>query len=195
MTDKQVEKAKAKIKKIRATLAAEKRKIGCYDDSRGLRYLPTELYIKLADYSGGLTYLKWFDKNFPDDSGFPNFLFEWTVLLYKTGDILGAEKKALQTFFSNSYIFDKFFNRPYQKVDKYENSNWENSSLADELEYSKNQPDLLDFTNWLDNYLATEKFKTASDKFIDINKRLKNEQDQETRTYLFRHLRQIVDEP
>jgi len=195
MTDKQVEKAKAKIKKIRATLAAEKRKIGCYDDSRGLRYLPTELYIKLADYSGGLTYLKWFDKNFPDDSGFPNFLFEWTVLLYKTGDILGAEKKALQTFFSNSYIFDKFFNRPYQKVDKYENSNWENSSLADELEYSKNQPDLLDFTNWLDNYLATEKFKKARDKFIDINKRRKNEQDQEKRTYLFRHLRQIVNEP
>ena len=76
MTPKQIERLKKKISSVKRTLSAEKRKIGCYDDSRGLRYIPTKYYIQLADYNGGLAYTKWFDKNFPDDSGFPTFLFE-----------------------------------------------------------------------------------------------------------------------
>ena len=83
MTPKQIERVRSKIKQIRATFAAEKRKFGAYDDSRGLRYLPLEYYIKLQDYKGGLTYTRWFQKNFPDDIGFPDFLFEWTIILFK----------------------------------------------------------------------------------------------------------------
>jgi hypothetical protein len=49
MTAKQIEKLKTKISDIRRILAAEKRKFGCYDDSRGLRYLPTGFFVKLAD--------------------------------------------------------------------------------------------------------------------------------------------------
>ncbi len=82
MTPKQTERLRKKITAIRRTLAAEKRKFGCYDDGRGLRYLPTKYYIQLADYKGGLTYTRWFQKNFPDDCGFPDFLFEWTILLF-----------------------------------------------------------------------------------------------------------------
>jgi hypothetical protein len=42
MTPKQIEILKKKIADIRRTLAAEKRKFGVYDDSGGLRYLPTK---------------------------------------------------------------------------------------------------------------------------------------------------------
>lgn len=74
MTEKQAEKLQLKIKKIKAELAADKRRWGgFYDDSRGLRYLPPELYVKLQDWHGGLRYLKWFEKNFPDDIGFQIF--------------------------------------------------------------------------------------------------------------------------
>ena len=58
MTPKQIESAKKKIADIKRTLAAEKRKLGCYDDSRGLRYLPTKYYIQLNDFIGGL-YRDW----------------------------------------------------------------------------------------------------------------------------------------
>jgi hypothetical protein len=81
MTPKQEERLRTKIKKIKATLADEKRRWGWYDDSRGLRYAPPQLFIQLNDYSGGLRYLNWFAKTFPDDSGYPDFLFEWTLIL------------------------------------------------------------------------------------------------------------------
>jgi hypothetical protein len=104
VTPKQIERVKKKIADIRRTLAAEKRKFGAYDDSRGLRYLPTKYYIQLGDDKGGLTYLRWFDKNFPNDVGFSDFLFERTIILFKAGKTKEAEKKAFEAFCANSSI-------------------------------------------------------------------------------------------
>lgn len=118
MTPKQIERLRTKIFNIKQTLAAEKRKFGWYDDSRGLRYLPIRYFIQLGDYQGGLTYLKWFNKNFPDESGFPDFLFEWTITLFKCGKSKETAKKAFETFCRNTYLFDKFFGRPITPVDK-----------------------------------------------------------------------------
>ncbi|RZJ94686.1 MAG: hypothetical protein EOO60_02500, partial [Hymenobacter sp.] len=69
MTPKQTIRLRQQIAAIRRTLAAEKKKFGAYDDSRGRRYLPTRYYVQLADFDGGLTYTRWFAKNFPDDAG------------------------------------------------------------------------------------------------------------------------------
>jgi hypothetical protein len=111
MTPKQTERLKKKITDIKRTLANKKRKFGSYDDSRGLRYLPPKFFIQLQDFQSGLTYTKWFQENFPDDIGFPEFLLEWTIVLFKTGKLKNAEKKVFQTFCSNTYLFDKFFDR------------------------------------------------------------------------------------
>ncbi|MBK6877118.1 MAG: hypothetical protein IPG99_11910 [Ignavibacteria bacterium] len=35
-----------------------------YDDSGGIRYLPPRYYIQLENFSGGLRYMNWFNKNF-----------------------------------------------------------------------------------------------------------------------------------
>ncbi len=194
MTEKQAEKLRQKIKRIKLDFAADKRRWGgYYDDSRGLRYLPTQYYIKLGDFPQGLKYLKWFHKNFPDDSGFPDFLFEWTIILFKTGNIREAEQKAFETYCSNTYIFNKFFGRPIVPLDKYENSNIDISAYADCFNYSCQQPDLVDFGDWLDKFIKTEKFTEASQKFIDLYKRLKIEEDTETRGYLIRQARQLEE--
>ena len=95
MTPKQKERLQKKIVDIKRTLASEKRKFRFYDDSSGIRYLPTKYFIRIADYRGGLVYTKWFDKNFPGDSGFPEFLFEWTLILFKNGKTIESEKKAI----------------------------------------------------------------------------------------------------
>ncbi len=194
MTSNQTEKIKKKIADIKRTLAAEKRKFGAYDDSRGLRYLPTNLYIKLGDFSGALKYTKWFHKNFPDDCGFPDFLFEWTIILFKTGNLKDAEKKAFETFCSNTYLFAKFFDRPILPLDKYEFSNTDTPEFCDYFEYSSGQAELSDFSEWLSKYLASEKFITLSTKFIEINKRLNIEDDTETRGYLINQISQLEDQ-
>jgi hypothetical protein len=194
VTPKQTERIKKKITDIKRALASEKRKYGDYDDSRGLRYIPNSLYIKLGDYSGGLTYTNWFQKNFPDDSGFPDFLFEWTIILYKCGKIKEAEKKAFETFCSNTYLFAKFFGSRIVPLDKYENSNIDIPSYCDYLEYSSEQLELKDFSDWLSKYLTAEKFITLSTKFIEIYRRLKTEHDPETRGYLIQQARKLEEE-
>lgn len=191
MTQKKIEKLQKKIADIKRTLAAEKRKFGCYDDSRGLRYLPTKYFVQLGDYSGGLTYLKWFDKNFPDDGGFPEFLFEWTILLFKANKTKEAEQKAFQTFCSNPYWFDKFFGRPITPVDMWHSSNLTMPSYTEYLDYSSGQEELMDFSEWLDKLISTDSFKERTSKYIDIYKRLKTEDDKETRSYLVRQAYQL----
>lgn len=186
MTPKQEERIKNKIVKIKKALAADKKFWhGYYHDGQGLRYLPPKFYIQLGDYSGGLRYLNWFNKNFPDDSGFPDFLFEWTIILFKTGRTKEAERKAFKTFTSNTYLFDKFFDREITKVEKLEISNLEVAEFAiDYFNYSNKQENLLDFAEWLKKVTQTEKFSTLMNKFIEIQKQLKYENNHKTRKEL-----------
>jgi hypothetical protein len=51
-----------------------------------------------------------------------------------------------------------------------------------------------DFTFWKDSYLTTENFQKLISKFNDIQNRLNRENDKETRSYLVRHLRQLIDQ-
>jgi hypothetical protein len=191
VTPKQTERARNKIAEVKRILAAEKRKFGGYDDSRGLRYVSTKYFIQLGDYSGGLKYLKWFDKNFPDDSGFPAFLFEWTIILFKTGNTNEAEQKAFQTFCSNPYWIDSFLGRPRTRIDMWHHSNLTEPEYTKILAYSSTQPDFADFALWLDELIATEDFKSRSKRYIDIQKRLLTESDRETRHYLVRQASQL----
>jgi len=193
MTPKQEEKIKNKIKQIKAALAADKKHWGgCHHDGQGLRYLPPRYYIQLGDFTGGLRYLNWFDKNFPDDAGFPDFLFEWTIVLFKTGRLHEAAKKAFQAFTRNTYLFDKFSGRPIVPIDKWEGSNLEEPDFAiNYLDYSNKQDNLADFAEWLDKLTQTEIFLELTGKYLDIQKRLKYERDVEARGILTNQARQL----
>lgn len=195
MTEKQAERLRLKIKQAKAALAADKRRWGgFYDDSRGLRYVPPGYYIKLGDWKEGVKYLKWFAKNFPDDGGYPTFLFECAIILFKSGDVKLAEKKVFQVFRSNTYVIEKFFGNAIIPIDKYENSNISITAYAETFFYSCDEDYLADFSNWLLDFTKTEKFVTASQKFVDLYKRLKTEKDYETRVYLVRGARQLEED-
>ena len=193
MTEKQIERIRAKIKKIRSALAAERRRFGGYDDSRGLRYLPPKLFVKIGDYKGGLTYVRWFKKNFPDDIGFPDFLFEWTIILFQNNKIIDAERKALATYFSNTYILDKFFGREIIPIQKSELSNIERPEFCEYFDYSANTLGLPDFIKWLEKFEKTERFKTITKKFIGLHKLLLDEQDYETRKLIIDQEQKLID--
>ncbi|KAA6438857.1 hypothetical protein FEM33_15405 [Dyadobacter flavalbus] len=191
MTPKQIERLRLKIEKVKKTLAAEKRKFGGYDDSRGLRYLPTTYYVQLADYAGGLKYTKWFSKNFPDDVGIPDFLFEWTILLYKAGQIKQAGQKAFQTFCSNNYVIDKFLERPIVPIDMWEGTNLENESFLQYFQYNHQQPELKDFAEWLQSFLSTDDFTRAASQFVELRKALDKEDNIEKRSDLVKQISRL----
>ena len=193
MTEKQGARLQNTIKSIKATLAAEKKRFGGYDDSRGLRYLPPQYYLQLGDYKGGATYFKWFEQNFPDDGGWPDFLFEWTVVLFKIGKTKEAEKKAFATYCSNTYVFDKFFGHPMVPIKKYEGSNIQQPDYTRYFTYTAAQPQLADFADWLRAFLASERFITARDAWLRIAIQLKTEPVGPTRTALVVESRQIEE--
>jgi hypothetical protein len=153
--------------------------------------MPIKYFIQLGDFPGGMTYLKWFDKNFPDDNGVPEFLFEQAIILFKSGKIKEAEQKAFQTFCSNPYWFNKFFGKPITPLEIWHSSNLTTPGYTEALEYSKRQGELTDFAEWLDKFTMTDNFTSRSRKYIDIYKRLKMEIDPEMRYYLVRQARQL----
>ncbi|MCX6256612.1 MAG: hypothetical protein NTW49_01720 [Bacteroidia bacterium] len=195
MTPKQEERLKAKIAWIRKELAAnKKRRGGVYDDSRGLRYIPPALFIKLKEYKGGLRYLQWFDRTFSNDIGYPVFLFEWTFILFKTGRIKDAEKKALKTYFSNTYLFDKFFEKKITKNEKWEGSNWDGVSLINDFHYQHSDIELSDFAIWLDTLINSDKFQRITHELLDIRKKLLVEPVGESRGRLIQRESELRNE-
>ena len=189
MTEKQQNRIKDKITKIKKELAADKRQWGgYYDDSRGLRYAPPELYLKIKDYKGALRYFNWFEKNFPDDIGFPGFLFEYTLTLFKNKKIEKAEEKVLETFISNAYLIDYFLDKELTDYYPDQNSEWKTESLKKYFIYSKHDPGLEDFAEWLEIYVESSKFLSLKNEIIDIKTKLVTEQPGPTRKALVKRL-------
>jgi hypothetical protein len=191
MTPRQIQRIEKKIADIKRALAAEKRKFGGYDDSRGLRYLPTRYYLQLADYKGGLAYTRWFTKAFPDDIGFADFLFEWSVLLFKADKIADAEAKIWQTFCANTYVLDKFFGHPIYPIQKFEWSNLAQAGFTAYFTYSHQQAEWLDFSHWLGEFMTSEPFITRQARYLTIHQQLLVEDDPEIRDYLRQEAHQL----
>lgn len=175
MTDRQRERIKNKIKLIKQTLNAEKRKFGGFDDSAGRRYSPTGLYLQIEDYEGGLRYFRWFQKNFPDDMGFPGFLFESTVILFKTAHIDEAESYALKTYFSNRFLLDTYFENDFELTDKGTSTNYKRADYLANFNYRHNQDELLEFSAWLNEFRQSNRFVTTKKEIDKIEEQLETE--------------------
>lgn len=194
MTEKQQERIRLKIKKIKSELATDKKRWGgFYDDSRGLRYLSLEYYIKLKDYSGGKRYLNWFYKNFPDDCGFPEFLFECSIILFYSGKLKDAQRKLFETFTSNTYVIDNFLGNPITQIDKYEGSNMDGIEYLNYFNYSSADENFSEFTKWLTETYNSDLFKSAANEFIDLQRQLKAEHEYEKRIDLGNKERALID--
>ena len=91
------------------------------------------------------------------------------------------------------YIFDKFFGNPVVPIDKYEYSNVTGPGFTEEFSYSKEQPWLEDFANWLEEFMRTDYFQQISKHFIDLNKRILNESDPAKRRFLLQEINYLGD--
>jgi hypothetical protein len=85
--------------------------------------------------------------------------------------------------------------RRVTKIDKSEGSNLQTQEFAEiHFCYNSKQDNLVDFSEWLEEFIKTEKFILLSTKYLDIQKRLETEQDIKTRHYLVRQEQQLVNE-
>lgn len=154
MIDKKIKATQAKILRLKKALAADKRFWGGeYHDGGGVRYLLPAQYIKIKDYKGGLRYVNWFNKNFPDDTAHAIFLFEWTFILFKCGKLNEAKQKLLLTLESNKFLFDVFLERDLSELTEEEVSSWEFKSLSSAFSYTYNDVEFLEFYYWVKKIL------------------------------------------
>jgi hypothetical protein len=185
MTEKQIARGQKKIKNLRAALAYEKSRVGFYDDGRGLRYLVIRECLKINDYKSGLNFFKWFNKNFPDDIGYPVFLFECLIVLFMNGKVKEAEVMALKVFYGNTYLIEKFlYGCADGDMERMEWSNWESVEILEDFKYSANDKNLAGFSIWLKTLVGSQEFKKKTETYLGILKRLMTENDSEIRDQL-----------
>lgn len=193
MTPKQAERLRQKITAIRRALAAEKKKFGAFDDSRVMRYFPARYYVQLGDFKGGLTYLRWFQKNFPDDAGFPDFLFEWTLILFQSHKLRDAARKAMETYRADIHLLDAFLGRPGTPVEPWEQVALDAEAYASYFATLGEQADLTAFTEWLSMLTLSEAFLANSSQFLDLHRQLHGETNPARRHFLVQQLYPVRD--
>ncbi len=114
-----------------------------------------------------------------------------SIFYCKNNKLPKAKQKVLETFFSNTYVLDFFLEKTIIPVDKSEWSNLETPEHVRHFQYSHKEPVLADFSKWLETVIDTEEFRTITNKFIELNIKLKREKDDEIRSYLFAQIRQL----
>lgn len=185
MTEKQIAKIQKDIRQIRNMLAEEKRLMEVIEDPICMRYKVLKECISIGDYKSGLNFLRWFKRNFLDDPGYPVFLFEGIIVLFKTGKLKDAESLALRTFYSNTYLFDQFFTgKAENDMDRMDWNNWESVEVLDDFVYSARDKRLLDFSLWLTALTNRRDFENKMENYLEILQNLMIETDHETFEFL-----------
>ena len=109
----------------------------------------------------------------------------------KSGKFAEAKAKIWQTFCANTYVLDKFFGHPIHPLPKYEWSNLAQAGFTAYFTYSHQQAELLDFSQWLEEFMASESFTTRKARYVTIHQQLLVEEDQEIRAYLREEAHQL----
>ena len=102
-----------------------------------------------------------------------------------------AEKKAIETFVSKTYLFDKFLFKELISKGIEGGRNWKTIELAKDFPYSKLSAELSDFTQWLTEFIASSKFCEFSNEFISIEIELNNESDTNKRFELIARINSL----
>ena len=192
MTDKQREKIKQKIRSLRSKLSAEKRKYGGYDDSYGKRYIIAELYLKLGDYKLAKKYYEWFDREFPDDMGFPEFNFGRIRVLFESKKHEEGISQLIDLETYNTYLINIILDQPSPEVET-----WEWSNMAT-LEYAISIKDFCQsilspaFKDWLKSTTSSTNYKAYKQSFIALQVQLNIENSIKERNTIQTKTEQLI---
>jgi hypothetical protein len=133
-----------------------------------------------------------FNRTFSDDSGYPIFLFEWALILFKTGRLKETEKKIFIIFDANHYLLDKFLGRDLIPLGTKEFSNLDELEYADFQEYSHADPEFADFAEWLEHFVNSHRFIDFRNEVIRIGEKLAENPTGQERSRLLDRKRKLI---
>ena len=77
----------------------------------------------MGDQEGALESFRWYESEFPDDSGDPMHCLCWTLCLYRARETAGAAKKLHRTMLLNLYIIPLLLDEGYEWLNMWHGSN------------------------------------------------------------------------
>jgi hypothetical protein len=172
LTPAQIARIQKKIDRIKKSIASEKVRFGCYDDSRGLRYEPPFLYMQIMDLTGGLRYYNWFMKNFPDDCGSPIMYISWTALFFFRNELPQARRLFKRAVFSNIYLIPVLLGKTIELYDTGKSLNYDNSEWVKEIDFSDFQFLTAEFCQWLETEYYCDTMQQLIRRYAMISKEL-----------------------
>ena len=165
----------ARIKRYERELRREYEKFHFISDDFGKRYLLGPLYMMSGDLVGAIKSFEWFEQTFSDDIGEPFHYLCWTLALYRSGDIVGAKHKLLQTMLSNLYLIPHLLGMEQDKLNI-----WHGSNIA-EKDYLQYAPiEILKLWDeqalqWAKTTYHSPEFRQVRTRYIEIGEQLIHE--------------------
>ncbi|MEM7537939.1 MAG: hypothetical protein AAF639_37560 [Chloroflexota bacterium] len=181
-----------RIKRYERDLRKEKKLFGAFDDSSGTRYLLVPYYVLLGEWRGAVKSNKWFEKNFPNDVGDPFQFICATLAYYKTDDQTNAARLLQKTMFSNLYLVPRLLGQELEPLDVDPYSNTETAAY---LDYAP--PEYWDLWDeealaWIGETYESESFVQMRERYIELEKQLKDEPVGPTRSALVEEKSKLV---
>ncbi len=161
------------ITRIRTSLSSFKREYGFIHDEAGDRYYLAYLYFLLDDNRRSSEYMRWFNREFPDDIGEPFQLLCMALMMHRMGkdgfSMLG------RTMCSNIYLLPFILDEKPEQVDMWYGYSFEKPVYLDEIPKVIVNAITDDDRQWLNEVYHSDKLQTALHRLIEINKELLSE--------------------
>ena len=181
----------SRITKIRSQLSAFKREYGWIDDGGGARYYLFYLYFLLEDNRRSSEYLRWFQKEFPDDACEPFALLCWSLILHRMGK--DGDYALARTMLSNIYLLPHLLGKEMPSIEIRHSSNWAQPDFLEYLPERVVEAIIEDDLNWIRDKYESVKFQTVLSHHIQINKELEDIPRGEKRSALVQELYSLLD--
>ena len=177
-------KIRARIRSYERKLQQEQDQFGMISDGYGKRYLLGPLYLLMDDLEGALKHYAWFEKTFPNDSGYPMHLLCWTLVLYQSGNLEAATHQLRLTMLSNLYLIPHVLDLKQADLDI-----WHGSNIAEIVHLEDIPSEVIArwdeaARQWLADIYHSPPIKRIRERYVAIQHELKTEPRGPRRTQL-----------
>ena len=159
-----------KISKIRAQFRRLKQEYGFINDGSGTRYYLFYLYFLLNDNKRSAEYIRWYEKEFPDDVGEPVQLLCWALMQHRIGKEAAIRLRV--AMLSNIYLIPYLLGEPIERIDSWFGSDDETPEyleyLPEQVRNAITDSDL----EWIKEMYYSEEFQQALNRHKEIKQKL-----------------------
>ena len=179
------------ITKLRSQLSTFKREYGFIDDGGGHRYYLFYLYFLLGDNRRSSEFIRWFEKEFDDDTNEPFALICWALILHRMGK--DGDYQLARTMLSNIYLIPHLLREELDRVDMWHQSNYSEPEFAEYIPERVRDGITEDDLAWILEKYKSDAFQKVLKRDVEIHKELKTTPRGEKRSSLVQELFGLKD--